>query len=232
MTAFFGCRELKEVKLPDSILSIGIQAFALCKRITEIILPDSVKEIGHHAFRDCRGLKKVVISKGVKCLPIGIFAFCYLGDPEIVLPEGLEEIERGAFWSAGSFELQILDSVNRIGVGAFQMGPRPVTRLPYDKGWFLQWPFGETVIVDNVEGKITDLHFLEGNCELHEVTVGEEVKPFFYPCDYLEGKIQFEEKDNKQSMDKDIELRWKSEDALSGTYKIRDAWKSGLIKVG
>lgn len=226
---FFNCRELKEVQLTDSIVSIGAEAFALCKGITEIIIPDSVKEIGHHALRDCRSLKKVVMSKEIKCLPVGVFAFCYLHNPEIVLPEGLEEIEEGAFWSAGVFDLHIPDSVKKIGIGAFNRGPRPITKLPYDKGWDLQWPYGEMVTVDNVRGKITDLHFLERSCELHEVTVGEKVKLFFYPCDYLERIIKFEEEDNQQRISDYIEHIWKSENDLSVAYKIRDAWKRGLI---
>lgn len=228
---FFNCGKLKEVILPNTIVSIGAQAFALCKVLTDITLPDSVKEIGHHAFRDCRGLKKVILPKSLKSLPIGMFSFCYLHDPEIVLPEGLEVIESGAFWSGGVFDLLIPDSVREIGVGAFNWGPRPITKLPYDKGWFSQWPFGETVTVDTVKGKITDLHFLEGDCEQHEVVIGEGVKMFFYPCDYLDGKIQFESEQNRQRMDRDVEFRWKSENDLSDTYKIRDAWKRGLVEV-
>ncbi len=228
---FFNCHDLKEVKLPGSILSIGIQAFALCKRITEIVFPDSVKEIGHHALRDCCGLKKVIMPKGIKRLPVGIFAFCYLHDPEIILPEGLEEIEENAFWSAGVFDLQIPDSVRKIGVGAFNWGPRPITKLPYDKGWDLQWPFGEIITVDDAEGQITDIHFLERRCELHEVTIGKEVKTYFYPCDYLEGRIQFKEEKNQRRMDNDVEFGWKSEEKLLNTYKIRDAWERGLVEL-
>lgn len=228
---FFNCGKLKEVILPNTIVSIGAQAFALCKGLTDITLPDSVKVIGHHAFRDCRGLKKVILPKSLKSLPVGMFSFCYLHDPEIVLPEGLEVIESGAFWSGGSFDLLIPDSVKEIEVGAFNWGPRPITKLPYDKGWFSQWPFGETVTVDNVKGKITDLHFLEEHCEQHEVVIEEGVKTFFYPCDYLDGKIQFESEQNRQRMDRDVEFRWKSENALSDAYKICDAWKRGLVEV-
>lgn len=228
---FFNCGKLKEILLPNTIESIGAQAFALCKSLTDIVLPDSVKDIGHHAFRDCRALKKVILSRELKSLPIGIFSFCYLDNPEIVLPDGLEVIENGAFWSGGAFDLLIPDSVKKIGVGAFNWGPKPITKLPYDKGWFSQWPFGEAVTVDNIIGKITDLHFLEGDCELHEAAIGEEVKSFFYPCDYLDGKIQFESEKNRQSMERDVEFRWKSENDLSDTYKIRDAWKRGLVGV-
>lgn len=227
---FFNCTNVKQVTIPDGIVSIGVQAFALCKGLTEIIVPDSVTEIGHHAFRDCRGLKKVIMSKNLKTLPIGLFSFCYLHEPEIILPEGLEIIESGAFWSAGSFDLVIPDSVKEIGVGAFNWGPHPITKLPEDKGWYLQWPYGETVVSSDCEGKITDLHYLEENCMLHEVTFESGTKNFVYPCDYLDNSISFLDGNNCQRMKDDIKCIWNTQKELEATYKIRDAYLHGLIK--
>ena len=225
---------LERLEIPGEINGkpvtvIAAQAFARRKTITEAILPDSVKEIGHHAFQDCRGLKKVVMPGSLKCLPTGLFAFCELEAPEILLPEGLEEIEGGAFWRAGNFEIRIPESVKKIGVGAFYDGPDPLTALPYDKGWFSMWPYGETVIAGNVQGKISGLHHLDGNCLLHEVTFGTEVKNFFYPCDYLEEKIRFADEENRQRIKEEIGSCWKSGEELSETYKVRQAWERGII---
>ena len=228
---FFNCTDVKKVIIPEGVVSIGAHAFALCKGLTEIIVPDSVTEIGHHAFRDCRGLKKVVLSKNLKTLSIGLFSFCYLHEPEIILPEGLEVIESGAFWSAGSFGLVIPDSVKEIGVGAFNWGPHPITKLPEDKGWYLQWPYGETVVSSDGEGRITDLHYLEGNCLLHEVTFESGVKNVVYPCDYLDKFVSFSDADNQQRMQDDIEHCWRTQEEVEATYKIRDAYHRGLIEV-
>ena len=226
---FFNCVDIKTVSFPQTIESIGAQAFALCKGLTELILPDSVTAIGHHAFRDCKGLKKVILPKNLKRLESGLFSFCYLHDPEIILPEGLEAIEDGAFWSAGAFDLVIPDSVKIIGVGAFNWGPHPTTSLPEDKGWYLQWPYGEAVACSEVQGKITDLHYLEAGCLLHEVTFGFEIKRFVYPCDYIDGRISFVEENNKQAFQDDIEHNWKTQEKIEETYKIRDAYLRGLI---
>ena len=227
---FFGCTDIKTVSFPQTIESIGAQAFALCRGLTELILPDSVTEIGHYAFRDCRGLKKVILPKNLKCLETGLFSFCYLHDPEIILPEGLEVIECSAFWSAGVFDLVIPDSVKEIGVGAFCWGPRPITNLPEDKGWYLQWPYGEAVIYSETEGKITDLHYLEDGCMLHEVTLDSDIKEFVYPCDYLDGTISFVAEKNQQGFRDDVDHNWKTQNEKKEAYKIRDAWKRGLIK--
>jgi len=228
---FFDCADVKKVIIPEGIVSIGAQAFALCRGLTEMIVPDSVTEIGHHAFRDCKGLKKVILSKNLKVLPIGLFAFCYLHEPEIILPEGLEVIERGAFWSAGHFDLVIPDSVKEIGVGAFYWGPHPITKLPEDKGWHLMWPYGEKVVSAEAEGRITDLRYLEGKCMLHEVTFESGIKNSVYPCDYLDKIVLFSDVDNQQCMQNDIESCWETQKEVEMAYKIRDAYHRGLIEV-
>ena len=226
---FFNCTNVKQVNIPEGIVSIGVQAFALCKGLIEIIVPDSVAEIGHHAFRECRGLKKVILSPKIRILPTGLFSFCYLHEPEIVLQEGLEIIESGAFWSAGHFDLVVPDSVKEIGVGAFNCGPHPITKLPEDKGWYLQWPYGETVVSSGAEGRITDLLFLKGNCMLHKVTFESGIKNFVYPCDYIDKLIYFSDDFNQQRMQDDIKCCWRTQKDLKATYKIRDAYHRGLI---
>ena len=228
---FFNCEEVKTVNFPQSIESIGAQAFALCKGLTELILPDSVTEIGHHAFRDCRGLKKVVLPKSLKRVEAGLFSFCYLQDPEIILPEGLEVIEEGAFCSAGVFDLVIPESVKKIGIGTFMFGPHPITRLPEDKGWYLHWPYGESVVCSEVQGIITDLHCLEEGCTLHEVIFKSDIKQFVYPCDYIDGFITFVDEKNQQGFLNDIKYKWKTQDKLEEAYKIRDAWHRGFIEL-
>ena len=226
---FFNCTEIEEVNFPETITSIGAQAFALCKSITELIFPDSIMEIGPLAFRDCRGLKKVIFPKHLKRLSTGLFSFCYLRDPEIILPEELEVIEENAFYSAGVFDLKIPDSVRKIERGAFCRGPKPVTRLPYDKGWDLIWPYGEEVLCDGVKSRITDLQHLEENCCLHEITLDSKTQTAFYPCDYLDGKIAFTEEKNEKSFQHDVRHIWGTEEELAKAYKIRDAWKKGMI---
>ena len=226
---FFNCVDMQTVSLPNSITDIGVQAFAMCKSLIELELPDSITNIGAYAFRDCRGLQKVVLPNNLKRLSQGLFSFCYLNNPEIILPEGLEVIERSAFWSAGTFDLRIPDSVKEIGVGAFYLGPSPITVLPYDKGWFSEWPYGELVECSDGKGRITDIHYLDHNCRLYEVAVNTEVKDYFYPCDWLDGNIFFTEAKTQQQTQKEIEKTWKSQRELSDAYKLRDFWRQGLV---
>ena len=50
-TFAFGCEQLREVILPDTVSVIGADAFGgCCYSLTEIRFPDSLREIGAHAF--------------------------------------------------------------------------------------------------------------------------------------------------------------------------------------
>ena len=58
--AFSGCKNLVEIKLPDSVTSIGQWCFSKSS-LKSIVIPDSVTEIGEGAFWGCRLLEKITI---------------------------------------------------------------------------------------------------------------------------------------------------------------------------
>ena len=64
---------IKEIVLPDTILSIGDFAFFYCTKLTSVVIPDSVTSIGSAAFRYCRSLTSIVIPDSVTS--IGYYAF-------------------------------------------------------------------------------------------------------------------------------------------------------------
>ena len=49
---FLRCN-LKNIKLPNSVTSIGSYAFSYCRGLTSITIPNSVTSIGIYAFNDC-----------------------------------------------------------------------------------------------------------------------------------------------------------------------------------
>ena len=72
--AFWGTSwHLKEVTIPNSVISIGDKAFYDCDSLTSIIIPDSVTNIGENAFSACRSLTSVTIPYSVTS--IGGYAF-------------------------------------------------------------------------------------------------------------------------------------------------------------
>ena len=70
--AFQGCYQLKTIKLPESITSIGSYAFYNVG-ITDIALPSTLKTIGNYAFQSCYNLTSISIPEGVE----GIYPYTF-----------------------------------------------------------------------------------------------------------------------------------------------------------
>ncbi len=54
--AFYGCNGLTSVTIPNSVNSIGYTAFSGCSGLTSVTIPKSVTHIGFEAFRKCESL--------------------------------------------------------------------------------------------------------------------------------------------------------------------------------
>jgi hypothetical protein len=69
-------REIRvgEERLP--VVAIAANAFKECKNITEVRIPDTVKELGDSVFMGCSELTDVKIGSGVEVLPQCAFALC------------------------------------------------------------------------------------------------------------------------------------------------------------
>lgn len=224
--AFFD-QKCKIVNIPDSVKTIGPEAFALCRCLTEAIIPDSITNIGRFAYRDCKNLRKIEISSSLKCLPYGIFSFCYLREnTKIILKEGLEEIEGGIFYSSvGSLlTLNIPKSVKRIATGAFEPGMKIITTLPIEERWFKYWPYDEKIISrDDGEGKVNDSRYLDSNCIVFTVSFENgSVEKFFFPEDFISGKVRFDNAKTQKNFLNNI----KDMGAAHETYEL---WAKGLI---
>ena len=59
--AFYTCRMLQKVTIPNSVTSISERAFASCSNLTSIEIPASVTKIDTYAFYSCRGLTSITI---------------------------------------------------------------------------------------------------------------------------------------------------------------------------
>ncbi|MGL4791974.1 MAG: leucine-rich repeat domain-containing protein [Anaerotignaceae bacterium] len=75
-SAFRGQNKIIDIKLPETLKSIGDYAFCDCRGLTEIHLPNSVVEAGNHSFYNCRNLEKVSIPSGLKTVGDGFIKNC------------------------------------------------------------------------------------------------------------------------------------------------------------
>lgn len=57
--AFSGCSSLTSITIPNSVTSIGNWAFNNCSGLTSVTIPESVTSIGYNAFNGCNNLTRV-----------------------------------------------------------------------------------------------------------------------------------------------------------------------------
>ena len=62
--AFYACDSLTSITIPNSVTSIGNFAFGFCDGLTSITIPNSVTSIGGSAFGGCAGLTSIIVELG------------------------------------------------------------------------------------------------------------------------------------------------------------------------
>ena len=74
--AFYRCSSLTSIEIPNSVTSIGYEAFSGCSGLTSIEIPNSVTSIGELAFYNCNGLTSVFIGNSVTRIDHLAFQSC------------------------------------------------------------------------------------------------------------------------------------------------------------
>jgi hypothetical protein len=104
--------------IPNSVTTVGDEAFFNCAGLTAVTIPNTVTSIGEGAFSDCTLLTSVTIPSSITTIADGTFDSC--GLKNVTIPTSVTSIGNQAFESSGLGSVTIPDSVTSIGVGAFQ----------------------------------------------------------------------------------------------------------------
>ncbi len=72
----FNASGLTEYTIPESVTSIGDEAFKGCNSLKSITIPNSVKSIGRDAFSECSSLTSITIGNGVTYIGSSAFSGC------------------------------------------------------------------------------------------------------------------------------------------------------------
>ncbi|MGN1338765.1 MAG: leucine-rich repeat protein [Oscillospiraceae bacterium] len=114
-----GYSKLERVTLPETLISIGDDAFASCTSLVGITVPNSVTSIGSNAFGDCSSLLSATLSCKATVIPSNLFADAIRLNT-ITLPAYTTEIGESAFDHCISLtSISLPDSVKTIGANAF-----------------------------------------------------------------------------------------------------------------
>lgn len=95
--AFYCCRSVTIINLPESIISIGRSSFEYCENMQSINLPEGIISIGESSFNGCKNLQSITIPSSIKTIPRGTFSSCE-SMKQLIIPYSVTVIEEEALY--------------------------------------------------------------------------------------------------------------------------------------
>ena len=99
-SAFYGTEHayprFKEIKIPDSVETIGTNAFYDCQNLERIALPSALQTLSNGTFYNCTALSEVTFPASLKTIESSAFSGCR-NLSEVKLPASLTTIESSVF---------------------------------------------------------------------------------------------------------------------------------------
>jgi len=117
--AFYKCKTLESIIIPDHIKSIGTNAFSECSALTSVSLPNTITYLNSSLFSNCTALRTFTIPDNITSIYGSVFESCS-SLSEINIPSSVTSIGKYAFRYCNSLKsITIPNSVKSIYRGAF-----------------------------------------------------------------------------------------------------------------
>ena len=94
--AFYNCTNLSNIELPDTLETIGTNAFQ-GSGLTEVVLPPNLIKLNGSTFYYCTKLESVTFNDKIQSIGGYAFRDCGVLTQDIILPESCKTIGQGAF---------------------------------------------------------------------------------------------------------------------------------------
>jgi hypothetical protein len=111
--AFYKCKELTEIVIPDTVTSFGRGVFTGCTNLSSVTLGRNLKSIGDGVFSDCQSLEKIVLPQQIESIGWMAFSGCSSLN-EIYLPASLKSIQKNVFTSCVNISKVEVDPNNEV----------------------------------------------------------------------------------------------------------------------
>ncbi len=155
--AFAGCKALEEITFGTELYSIGKEAFLGCTSLNTIVLPEHLDTLGEAAFSGCSALVEIALPSMITEIPAYLFDGC-TSLRKVEFDTALAKVGTAAFRDCERLEeVSSLLSVSEISASAFAraMSLKSLTfgdrLISVGRGAFLSADSIETVNIPSVE---------------------------------------------------------------------------------
>lgn len=205
--AFTSCSALTSVIIPNSVSSLGDGCFSGCSRLGYVEIGNSVKTIGSSAFAECSNITNIEIPEAVTSIGASAFSKCVNLD-EIVIPNSVEYLGNAAFSGCKKLKsvklpdgLKELNNMMFYSCSSLASLTLPSTLTSIGEAAFCGCPFSELIIPEGV--KTIGRQAFQGITTLTEIRIPAAVTSIgMYAFDRCTGleKITFVESDSPEGL--------------------------------
>lgn len=120
ISAFYNCRNITSVSIPNSVTSIEQEAFGWCTGLTSVAIPDNITSIGKGIFSHCSQIATATIGNGIKELNEHTFSYC-TSLTKVTFSNSITGISMSCFKGCTNLaSITLPDNLEAIGGFAFQ----------------------------------------------------------------------------------------------------------------